>query len=204
MGRPGPAFEAGEHTENPMAIKASELKKGQVILHDGTRYTIKDIQHVAKGNWRSYYQIKLKNFNSGQVTEQRFAVDDRVETLFVQTKEMEYLYREGDNLVLADPETYDQVPMSVDIVGDGMQFLKENFRLTCNIIDGQIVSADLPIVVELQIKDTPPTVRGATATNQTKEAVMETGAQVKVPAFLESGERIRIDTRTGEYLERAK
>lgn len=187
-----------------MSVKASELKKGQVVLHEGTRYTIKDIQHVAKGNWRSYYQIKLKNFNTGQVTEQRFAVDDRVETLFVQTKELEYLYRDGDSLVLADPTTYDQIPVPVDIVGDGMQFLKENFRLTCNIIEDKIVSADLPIVVELEIKDTPPVVRGATATNQNKEAIMETGAKVKVPAFLEPGERIRIDTRTGEYLERAK
>ncbi len=187
-----------------MSVKASELKKGQVVLHEGTRYTIKDIQHVAKGNWRSYYQIKLKNFNTGQVTEQRFAVDDRMETLFVQTKELEYLYREGDNLVLADPETYDQIHVAVDIVGDGMQFLKENFRLTCNLIDEKIVSADLPIVVELEITDTPPVVRGATATNQNKEAVMETGAKVKVPAFLEIGERIRIDTRNGEYLERAK
>lgn len=187
-----------------MSVKASELKKGQVILHEGTRYTIKDIQHVAKGNWRSYYQIKLKNFNTGQVTEQRFAVDDRVETLFVQTKEMEYLYREGDNLIMADPETYDQTPLPVDIVGDGILFLKENFRLTCNIIDGKIVSADLPIVVELEITDTPPGIKGATATNQSKEALLETGAKVKVPPFIETGERIRVDTRTGEYLERAK
>ncbi|MBI4582278.1 MAG: elongation factor P [Planctomycetes bacterium] len=187
-----------------MSVKASELKKGQVILHEGTRYTIKDIQHVAKGNWRSYYQIKLKNFASGQVTEQRFAVDDRIETLFVQTKEMEYLYRDGDSLILADPETYDQTPVSIDIIGDGMQFLKENVRLTCNIIDGQVVSADLPIVVELKIKDTPPVIRGSTATNQNKEAILETGAKVRVPPFLEIGERIRVDTRTGEYLERAK
>lgn len=187
-----------------MSVKASELKRGQVILHDGTRYTIKDIQHVAKGNWRSYYQIKLKNFNTGQVTEQRFSVDDKVETLFVQTKELEYLYREGENLILADPETYDQTPVPVDIVGDGMQFLKENFRLTCSIIDEQIVSAELPIVVELQVTDTPPVVKGATATNQNKEAVMETGAKVKVPPFIEIGEMLRIDTRTGEYLERAK
>src|SRR5512136_1809347 len=101
-----------------MSVKTSELKKGQVILYEGTRYTIKDIQHVAKGNWRSYYQIKLKNFQTGQVTEQRFAVDDRIETLYVQTKEMEYLYRDGDSLILADPETFDQIPVSIDIIGD--------------------------------------------------------------------------------------
>ncbi|MCL2330911.1 MAG: elongation factor P [Phycisphaerae bacterium] len=187
-----------------MSIKTSELKKGQVILHEGTRFTVKDIQHVAKGNWRSYYQIKLKDFNTGRVIEQRFAVDDRIETLFVQTKDMEYLYRDGDNLILADPETYDQIPVGVDIIGDGMQFLKENFRLSCSIIDGQIVSAELPIVVELEITDTPPVVRGATATNQSKEAILESGAKVRVPPFIEKGEVVRVDTRTGEYLERAK
>ena len=187
-----------------MSIKTSELKKGQVILHEGTRFTVKDIQHVAKGNWRSYYQIKLKDFNTGRVVELRFAVDDRIETLFVQTKELEYLYREGDNLILADPETYDQIPVSIDIVGDGMQWLKENFRLTCNIIDSQVVSAEVPIMVELQIVDTAPVVRGATATNQNKEAILETGAKVRVPPFIDKGERVRVDTRTGEYMERAK
>jgi elongation factor P len=187
-----------------MSIKTSELKKGQVILHEGLRYTVKDIQHVAKGNWRSYYQIKLKDFNTGRVVELRFAVDDRIETLFVQTKELEYLYREGDNLIMADPETYDQMPLSIDIVGDGMQYLKENVHLTCSLIDNVVVSAELPIVVELQIADTTPVVRGATATNQSKEAIMETGAKVRVPPFIEKGERIRIDTRTGEYMERAK
>lgn len=187
-----------------MSVKTSELKKGQVILRDNTRYTIKDIQHVAKGNWRSYYQIKLKNFQTGQVVEQRFAVDDRVETLFVQTKEMEYLYRDGDSYVLADPETYDQVPIQADVIGDGIQFLKENIRLTCTIIDEKIVGAEMPIMVELEVTDTPPAIKGATATNQNKEAVLETGAKVRVPPFIENGERIRIDTRIGEYMERAK
>lgn len=187
-----------------MSIKTSELKKGQVILHEGTRFTVKDIQHVAKGNWRSYYQIKLKDFNTGRVVEQRFAVDDRIETLFVETKELEYLYREGDNLILADPVTFDQMPVPIDIIGDGMQWLKENFRLTCSIIDSKVVSAEVPIMVDLQIVDTMPVVRGATATNQNKEAILETGAKVRVPPFIDKGERVRIDTRTGEYMERAK
>ena len=187
-----------------MSIKTSELKKGQVILHEGTRFTVKDIQHVAKGNWRSYYQIKLKDFNTGRVVELRFAVDDRIETLFVETKELEYLYRDGDNLILADPVTFDQMPVPIDIIGDGMQWLKENFRLTCSIIDSKVVSAEVPIMVELQIVDTMPVVRGATATNQNKEAILETGAKVRVPPFIDKGERVRVDTRTGEYMERAK
>ena len=186
------------------SVKASELKKGQLVLHDGVRYTIKDIQHVAKGNWRSYYQIKLKNFQTGAVTEQRFATDDRVETVFVQTRELEYLYKDGNDYVLADPETYDQIPVPADTMGDAAQWIKENCRLTCSIIDGQIVSVEAPITVELTVVDTPPAIKGATATNQSKEAVLETGVRVKVPPFVENGTVIRVDTRTGEYLERAK
>lgn len=185
-------------------VKASELKRGQVIDYEGTRYTIKDIQHVAKGNWRSYYQVKLKNFVTGQIIDQRMAVDDRVELVFVETKDFEYLYRNGDEYVLADPETYDQMPVSADLFGDSIRFLKENIRVTCSIIDGQIVNIDLPNTVELTVKDTPPVVKGATATNQPKEAILETGAKIRVPSFIQVGEVVRVDTRTGEYLERAK
>jgi elongation factor P len=141
---------------------------------------------------------------TGQIIDHRANVDESFETPFVQTKEYEYLYRDGKDLVLADVETYDQTPVPEELFGDSLQFLKENTRITVNIVDGKIVSAELPIVVELLVTETPPVVRGATATNQNKEAVMETGARVKVPPFIENGEMLRIDTRTGEYLERAK
>lgn len=187
-----------------MSVKVSELKKGQVIEYQGSRYTIKDMQHVAKGNWRSYYQVKLKDFRTGKIIDQRMAVDDRIDTVFVQTKNFEYLYRDGDDYVLADVETYDQTPVPADVIGDGMQFLKENMRLTCSIIDELIVSCELQAVVELAVAETPPVVKGATAVNQPKEAVLETGARIRVPAFIEPGEVVRVDTRTGEYIERAK
>ncbi|HSW47151.1 MAG TPA: elongation factor P [Phycisphaerae bacterium] len=187
-----------------MAVKASELKKGQVVLLDGVRYTIKDMQHVAKGNWRSYYQVKLKDFKTGRVLDQRMAVDDRVEMVYVETKPMEYIYKDGDSYVLADPITYDQVSIEADVIGDGIQFLKENIVLTCTIIEGLIVNVELPFTVELAVKNTVPAIKGATATNQSKEATLETGARVRVPPFIEVGEVVRIDTRTGEYLERAK
>lgn len=180
------------------------MRRGQVIDYNGTRYTVKDIQHVAKGNWRSYYQVKLKNFVTGQIIDQRMAVDDRIEVVFVETKDLEYLYKDGNDYVLADPETYDQTPVTADLFGDSLQFLKENIRVTCSIIEGKIVNIDLPNTVELAVKDTPPVVKGATATNQPKEALLETGAKVRVPAFIQIGEVIRVDTRTGEYLERAK
>jgi elongation factor P len=186
-----------------MSVKVSELKKGQVVLIDNIRYTIKDLQHVAKGNWRSYYQVKLKDYKSGRIIDQRMAVDDRIETIYVETKPLEYLYYDGENYVLADPKTYDQIPVSADMIGDGVQFLKENTVLTCSIIDGLIVNAELPFTVELAIKDTVPAIKGATATNQNKDAVLETGARIKVPPFIEVSEVVRVDTRTGQYLERA-
>ena len=187
-----------------MSVKVSELRRGQVIIYEGIRYTIKDMQHVAKGNWRSYYQVKLKDFKTGRIIDQRMAVDDRIETVFVQTKPFEYLYRDGDSYVLADVDTYDQIPVTADTIGDGLKFLKENMRVTCDIIDGMIVNIELPNTVELTIVDTPPGIKGATATNQSKEATLETGAKIKVPPFIEVGEAVRVDTRTGEYLERAK
>lgn len=185
-------------------IKASELSRGKVIVYEGKMYTVKDLTHVSKGNWRSYMQVKLKDFKTGQIIDQRFNMDDRVETAFVQTKEYEYLYRDGDDFILADPETYDQIPVGADLFGDGIKFLKENARVTCALVDGKIVSLELPNTVELKVIETPPVVKGATATNQPKDAVLEGGARVRVPAFIENGEVVRVDTRTGDYIERAK
>lgn len=185
-------------------IKASELARGKVVVYEGKMYTVKDLTHVSKGNWRSYMQVKLKDFKTGQIIDQRFNMDDRIETAFVQTKEYEYLYRDGAEFVLADTETYDQIPVDEEMFGDSFKFLKENMRVTCAIVDGKIVSLELPNTVELKVIDTPPVVKGATATNQPKDAELEGGARVRVPAFIQVGEVVRVDTRTGEYIERAK
>lgn len=185
-------------------LRASELRPGKVIEHEGTLFTVKEATHVAKGNKRSYIQLKLKNFQTGQVIDQRARVDDTFETPFVQNKEYEYLYFDGNDYILADPETYDQIPVSKELFGEAIAFLKENIRVTCEIVNGKIVNAELPVVVELTVTDTPPVVRGATATNQSKDATLETGVVVKVPPFIEPGEVVRVDTRSGEYLERAK
>lgn len=185
-------------------IKASELKKGKVVLHEGQLYNVFDISRVSKGNWRSYLQAKLKSLKTGAILDVRYAVDDRVETPFVEGKEYEYLYRDGDSFVLMDKVTFDQVHVSSDVMGDAHLYLKGNEAVQAAIVDGVIVSIELPNVVELKVVDTPPVVRGATATNQTKDAELETGLRVKVPPFIDIGEMLRVDTRTGEYLERAK
>lgn len=185
-------------------IKAVDLRKGKTIFHNGQLMVVHEIQHVAKGNKRSYMQAKLKNLKSGVMMDERFSVDDRVELPFVESKEYEFLYREGERIMVMDLESFDQFPVNSEIVGDAQQWLTPNTRVSCQVFDGQIISFELPHVVELTVTDTPPVVRGATATNQLKEAVMETGAKVRVPPFIETGERVRIDTRTGDYVERAK
>ena len=185
-------------------LRANELRPGKVVIHEGTLYIVKEAIHVAKGNKRSYIQVKLKNFKSGQNIDHRARVDDTFETPFVESKEYEYLYYDGTDYVLADVETYDQIPVSAELIGEPLQFMKENVRVTCDMIDGQIVSLTMPHVVELKVTETVPAIKGATATNQNKDAELETGASIKVPPFIEIGEVVRVDTRTGQYLERAK
>ncbi len=185
-------------------MKANELRKGKVINYEGGLYTVHSVQHVAKGNWRSYVQTKIKNLQTGQMVDARFSVDDKVETPFVESRPYEYLYREGDNFIVMDQNSFEQIPIPADVMGDAEQFLKGNEVIGVQLIDGKIVSIELPNVVELTVTDTPPVVKGATATNQSKDATMETGLRVKVPPFIDNGEVLRIDTRTGDYVERAK
>ncbi|MEW6252824.1 MAG: elongation factor P, partial [Planctomycetota bacterium] len=185
-------------------IKASELKKGRVIEYEGALYTVSDIQRVSKGNWRSYLQVKLKSLKDGRVLDARMSVDDRVETPFVDTKAYQYLYRDGTDFVVMDQQSYDQITVPNDIMGDAGLYLRGDEQVTLSFIDGKIVAVELPNTVTLKVTDTTPQVKGATATNQSKDATLETGLRIRVPPFVETGEEVRVDTRTGEYLERAK
>ncbi len=185
-------------------IKAVELRKGKTILHGGELAVVHEANHVAKGNKRSYMQAKIKNLRTGVISEVRFNVDDRVEIPYVESKKYEFLYREGENFVVMDLETYDQIPISPDIVGDAATWLKPNEKVTCELFDGKMISFVLPFTVALEVFEAPPVVKGATATNQMKEVILETGAKVRVPPFIDKGDRVNIDTRSGEYIERAK
>jgi len=185
-------------------LKAIELRKGKTIMHEGDVCVVHEVAHVAKGNKRSYMQAKLRSLKTGTMNDVRFTVDARIEVPFVESKEYEYLYREGEHYVVMDVDTFDQFPVAEDIVGEAGKWLTPNTRVYCQILDGQIISFDPPMIVELTITDAPPVVKGATATNQNKEAILETGVKVRVPPFIENGEVIRVDTRTGEYVERAK
>ena len=185
-------------------IKVLDMRKGRAVLYQDEIYYVKDKTHVTKGNKRSYIQARLKNFKSGQTIDVRFNMDDRLETPFMENKEYEYLYSEGDALVLMDTETYDQIHVAKELVSEGLEFLKPNERLSCQIYQDNVIQAELPPVVELEVTEAPPTVRGSTATNQPKAVTVESGATVRVPPFIDAGERIRVDTRNGEYVERAK
>jgi len=185
-------------------IKASEMRKGKLISFEGELYTVHESRHVAKGNKGSYMQTKLRGLKSGAMIDMRFNVNDRIETPFLDSRPYEYLYREGVDYVLMDKETYDQIHVSDVVMGDAHQYLKGNETVVCAAVDGEIVTAELPNTVELTVADTTPAIKGATATNQNKDAVLETGLKIKVPPFIENGELLRVDTRTGEYIERAK
>jgi len=185
-------------------IKASELRKGKLIAFEEGLYTVHESRHVAKGNKGSYMQTKLRNIKTGTMIDMRFNVNDRIETPFLDTKPYEYLYRDGKDYVLMDQETYDQIHVSEDVMGEAQLYLKGNEVVMCSAVEGEIVTTELPNVVELAVAETTPVVKGATATNQNKDATLETGLRVKVPPFIDHGEVIRIDTRTGEYIERAK
>jgi len=183
--------------------KAVDIRKGQAVIYDGQLYIVHESQRVAKGNWRSYMQIKLKNFKTGYIIDNRFNMDEKLETPHVEDKAMEYLYRDGDNFVLMDLQSFEQFNVSKDVMVDAELYLKGNEKVAAKFMDGLIIGVDLPNTVELAVADTTPQVKGATATNQNKEAVLETGLKVRVPPFIENGEVLRIDTRTGDYIERA-
>jgi elongation factor P len=185
-------------------IKAVDLRKGRTVIYEQDIFIVHEAQHVAKGNKRSHMQTKLKNLKNGQIIDVRFSVDDRLDTPFLENKEYEFLYKEGESLVLMDQESYDQIHIDAGIVGDGVKFLKPNEHISAQVYQGNVLTVELPNVVELKVIDTPPVMKGATVTNQPKEAMTETGARIRVPAFIEPGEVVRVDTRSGEYLERAK
>lgn len=186
-----------------MAIKAIDLRRGIAVNYKDGLWVCVDNQKVAKGNWRSYQVIQLKNVITGQLIEDRFRTDEGFDQAILEHKPMEYLFTEGKNHIVMDPDSYDQIGIPDELIGEGRVFLQPNISLQVGMVDGKPVTAELPNVVEMKVLDTPPEVKGATVTNVGKEAKCEGGAVVRVPQFIKIGEKIKVDTRTGEYLGRA-
>ncbi len=187
-----------------MMIKATDIRRGMVITIDGTNFVVVDFAHHTPGNLRAMVQTKLRNMTSGALIEKRLRSVDQIEVPYVETREFEYLYSSGDEHVFMDTETYDQLSFPPDVLGTAMQYLLPNSKVMVMYVDNKPVSVEVPASIDLTVVDTPPSIKGATATNQYKDATLENGLKVQVPPFVGPGEKVRIDTRTGEYVERVK
>jgi elongation factor P len=187
------------------SIEYSQVRKGMVIVgDDGQLYHVVDRDLNTPGNWRAILQLKLKNLKTGSIAVNRVRPQDKVEQAYLDKREMQYIYQDGDGFVFMDTETFDQVTLEKEMVGEQMLYLKEGNKANVVFYDGKALSLDLPATVELQVRDTEPSVKGATAAAQFKPATLETGLKVTVPPFVNIGEVIMVDTRSGEYLSRAK
>lgn len=185
-------------------MRASEMRKGQTVTIDGKLYAIVDYQHVKLGKGGAVYQTKLKSLIDSTIQNIRLRAEENVEEAYLDKRTYEYLYSAGSEHILMDTTNYDQITLDDDAFGDGPKYLKPNSQLQVSMYNGKPVIVTLPNTVDLEITDTPPEIKGATATNQNKPATLETGLVVQVPPFIKVGEKIRVDTRTGEYVTRVK
>lgn len=184
-------------------ITAGDFRNGMTFEEDGNVLQIVEFQHVKPGKGAAFVRTKVKNVITGSVIEKSYNPSAKFPTAFVERKEMEYSYSDGDLYYFMDPETYEQTPISAAELGDSFKFVKE--QMICKVCSykGKVFAVEPPNFVELTVTQTDPGFKGDTATNATKPATLETGAEIKVPLFINEGETIRIDTRTGEYMERA-
>ncbi len=184
-------------------VSAGDFRKGITFEMDGNVYVIVDFQHVKPGKGAAFVRTKLRNVITGSLTDQTFNPDDKYPEAFIVRRDMEYSYNDGGLYYFMDPETYDMIPINEDVLGDDFKFVKENMVCSVHSYKEQVFAVYAPTFVELEVTHTEPGVKGDTATNATKPATVETGAEVRVPLFINEGEVIRIDTRTGEYMSRA-
>ena len=185
-------------------ITAGEFRNGVTFEMDGQVMQVVEFQHVKPGKGAAFVRTKIKNVITGSVVETSFNPTAKFENAYVERRSMEYSYQDGNLYYFMDPETYELEPIDGSILGDGFRFVKENMACTVSAYKGKVFAVEPPNFVELEITQTDPGFAGNTATNVTKPATLETGTEIKVPLFISAGEKIKIDTRTGEYLERAK
>lgn len=184
-------------------IVAGDFRNGMTFEMDGNIFQIVEFQHVKPGKGAAFVRTRLKNIKTGATVERTFNPSDKFENAVIERKDMQYLYSDGDLYYFMDVETYEQAPLNASSIGDALKFVKENEVVKILSHKGNVFGIEPPTFVELEITETEPGFKGDTATGATKPATLETGAVVKVPLFINQGDRIRIDTRTGEYMERA-
>ncbi len=186
-----------------MAIPATQMRPGMVIKHNDKLHSVFAVEHRTPGNLRAFIQAKLRNLESGAMFEHRFRSGDAIDRVIVDEITMEYLYADGDDHIFMDMNSFEQTTLGREILGDAVEYLLPNIKVDISFIDGKPVGVELPNVVEMTIVSTEPGIRSATASSVTKPATTETGLVVQVPAFINEGERIRIDTAEGAYMSRA-
>lgn len=184
-------------------ISTNDMRPGQTLEIDGGLFTIINYQHVKPGKGQAFVKTKLKNLKNGAVTEKTFRADEKVNLAVLDKREMQFLYEEDAGLVFMDNETYEQLHVPTDLFGDARKFLKDGTVCMVPVHEGAPVGVDLPVTIALQISDTEPGHKGDRVSGALKPATLETGAVVQVPLFIEKGETIKVDTRSGEYISRA-
>jgi elongation factor P len=183
----------------------SDLSKGNYMRYNGEVMKVEELQHRTPGNLRAFYQVKMRNLRNGRIVENRFRPGDAAEILRVETKEYNYLYLDGDSLVCMDNETFEQIYLDKNLLGDSLKYIKEGVTILIAFEDGkEPITAEAPAQVVLEVQYTEPGIAGDTATRTLKAATMENGAEVKVPLFINTGDKVKVDTATGAYVERAK
>jgi len=183
-------------------VSTNDLKNGMTLDLDGGLFNVVEFQHVKPGKGHAFVRTKLKNARSGAVVEKTFRSDEKVERAIVDKKTMQYLYRDADNFVFMDNDTYEQLPVPPAALDTAANYLTEGSEATLLMYDSEIIGTDLPAAVVLEVRDTEPGIQGDRVSGATKPATLETGLVVQVPLFVETGERIKVDTRSGEYLSR--
>jgi elongation factor P len=184
-------------------IKNIDIRKGMVFIgEDGQLYQCLDRDLNTPGNWRAILQLKVRNLKTLSITQNRVKPDDKVKLAYLDTRKMQYSYREGDNYIFMDSETFDQVPLKAEFVGDKIEFLKENDEVLVTMYEGKPLDFQLPGTVELTVVETDPGIKGATAAAQTKPATLETGLVIQVPSFIAKGDVIKIETEERKYVGR--
>lgn len=183
-------------------IAATQLKVGMVIMHNGKPHRVTNVLHVTPGNWRGMVQTRLVNIESGSNAEHRFRSEDKVVRAPLEEHNLQYSYRAGDDFHFMNTENYEMVSLHSDVLGDTVGYLTEGMVIEALYYQGRVVGIEVPIFVELVVKETTPNIKGAAVQNTSKPAVLETGLEIKVPPYIEQGNRVKIDTRTGEFVER--
>jgi elongation factor P len=187
-----------------MSVSTNDLKNGMTLDLEGTLFQVVEFQHVKPGKGGAFVRTKLKNVRSGAVLERTYRADEKLEQAVVEKREMQLLYREGEQFVFMDLDTYEQLPVPGAVVGDVSKYLTEGGQATVATHRGVPIAVDLPASMVLSVTKTDPAVKGDTRTNALKPATLETGAVAQVPLFVEEGDRVKVDTRTGNYIERVK